>query len=152
MHEAILNHVAARVGWLGMRLSNLGRREEALAANQEAVDIRRRLAQTRPDVFLPDLATSISVMSDVFAALDRHVEASQAAMQALEALLPFVQRYPETYGSLARTIAADVLQYSEAAGQAPDTALLERISRALGAGASTQEDPTGAAEGDPQRQ
>ena len=42
---------------LGRRLSNLGRREEALAASQEAVDIRRRLAQTRPDAFLPDLAS-----------------------------------------------------------------------------------------------
>jgi hypothetical protein len=41
---------------LGAMLSNLGRREEALAATQEAVDIRRRLAQTRPDAFLPDLA------------------------------------------------------------------------------------------------
>jgi hypothetical protein len=36
-----------------------------LAASQEAVDIRRRLAQTRPDAFLPNLATSISLVSDV---------------------------------------------------------------------------------------
>ena len=44
---------------LGMGFSDLGRREEALAAAQEAVDIYRRLAQTRPDAFLPDLATSL---------------------------------------------------------------------------------------------
>ena len=68
---------------LGMMLSNLGRREEALAATQEAVDIRRRLAQTRPDAFLPDLASSISVMSDVLAALDRHDEAARMATEAL---------------------------------------------------------------------
>src|SRR6201993_2792457 len=48
------------VGTLGNRLSNLGRREEALAASQEAVDIYRRLAQTRPDAFLPDLASSLN--------------------------------------------------------------------------------------------
>ena len=58
--ENILSHLAARVGTLGIRLSNLGRREEALAASQEAVDIYRRLAQTRPDAFLPDLATSLN--------------------------------------------------------------------------------------------
>src|SRR5262249_6427608 len=58
--EALLNHfLAARIGTVGLRLSHLGRREEALAANQEAVDIQRRLAQTRPDVFLPYLAISL---------------------------------------------------------------------------------------------
>ncbi len=41
---------------LGIRLSDLGRREEALAATQEAVDIYRQLAAARPDAFLPDLA------------------------------------------------------------------------------------------------
>jgi hypothetical protein len=51
---------------------------------------------------------SISVQSDVFAALDRHVEAAQTAIQALQFLLPFVERYPETYGSQARKIGADV--------------------------------------------
>ena len=44
----MLNH-------LGIRLSALGRREEALAATQEAVTIRRTLAQTRSDAVLPDL-------------------------------------------------------------------------------------------------
>jgi hypothetical protein len=58
--EGILNRFATSVGRLGIRLSNLGRREEALAATQEAVDIYRRLAQARPDAFLPDLATSLN--------------------------------------------------------------------------------------------
>ena len=46
-------------GWLnnlGNRLSDLGRREDALAAAQEAIDIHRRLAAERPDAFRPDLA------------------------------------------------------------------------------------------------
>jgi hypothetical protein len=34
----------------------LGRREEALQATQEAVEIRRRLAAQHPDAFLPNLA------------------------------------------------------------------------------------------------
>jgi len=52
--------LAGLMGTLGRRLSDLGRREEALAATQETVDIRRCLAQARPDAFLPDLATSLN--------------------------------------------------------------------------------------------
>ncbi|MGP0094164.1 MAG: TIR domain-containing protein [Xanthobacteraceae bacterium] len=128
---AVLSDLAARSGTLSVRLSNLGRREDALAASQEAVDIYRRLAQARPDAFLPDLATSISVTSDILFALDRHAEAATAARQALETLLPFVQRYPDTYEGLAKTIAADLIRYSAAAGVEPDPDLLLRAARAL---------------------
>ena len=38
------------------RLAELGRREEALAAIEEAAGIYRQLAEARPDAFLPDLA------------------------------------------------------------------------------------------------
>jgi hypothetical protein len=38
----------------------VGRREDALAAIEEAVTIRRDLARARPDAFLPDLATSLN--------------------------------------------------------------------------------------------
>ena len=44
---------------LGGRLSALGRREDALAASEEAVDIRRHLAAADPSAFLPDLAGSL---------------------------------------------------------------------------------------------
>jgi hypothetical protein len=37
MRENVLNRLASRVGTLGIRLSDLGRREEALAASKEAV-------------------------------------------------------------------------------------------------------------------
>jgi tetratricopeptide (TPR) repeat protein len=129
--DAFLPDLATSLNASAAMLSNLGRREEALATSQEAVDIYRRLAQTRPDAFLPNLATSLSVMSDVFAAFERHVDAAQAAAQALEILAPFVERYPQTYQGLARTMGAGLLRYSEAAGQKPDTALLKRVARAL---------------------
>ena len=41
---------------LSVRLGDLGRREEALAAIEEAITIRRELAAARPDAFRPDLA------------------------------------------------------------------------------------------------
>ncbi|HRE87094.1 MAG TPA: toll/interleukin-1 receptor domain-containing protein [Accumulibacter sp.] len=138
---AFLPDLASSLNNLGLRLSNLGRHEKALATSQEAVDIRRRLAQDRPDAFLPKLARSISTTSVVLTALDRQTEAAQAAHEALEILAPFVERYPETFGDLARTIGADLLRYSDAAQQAPDRALLERVARALDGGETAAEDP-----------
>ncbi len=44
-------------------LGELGRREESLQAAQEAVETYRKLAQTRPDAFLPDLAMSLNNLS-----------------------------------------------------------------------------------------
>jgi hypothetical protein len=44
-------------------LSNLGRREAALAAAEEAVALYRRLATDRPDAFIPDLATSLNTLA-----------------------------------------------------------------------------------------
>ena len=139
--DAFLPDLGMSLNNIGIRLSNLGRREEALAATQEAVDIRRHLAQTRPDAFLPELARSIGVMCNVLGALGRHSDAAQAATQALEILAPFVERYQQTFQDVARAIVADVLRYSEAAGQTADTALLERVAKALGNSGATDEDP-----------
>ncbi|MFC7334793.1 hypothetical protein [Rhodocista pekingensis] len=44
---------------LGIRLSALGRREEALQATRKAVDHYTTLADSNPDAFLPDLAASL---------------------------------------------------------------------------------------------
>jgi len=58
----------------------------------------------------------------------------------LEILAPFVERHPQAYQGLARTIGADILRYSEAAGQQPDNALLARVARALGNSETVEED------------
>ena len=54
---------------LSNRLGDLGRREDALAASQEAVTIRRELAAARPDAFRPDLALSLTNLSNRLAGL-----------------------------------------------------------------------------------
>ena len=46
--DAFLPDLAMSLNNLGIRLSNLGRREDALKASQEAVDIYRALAKDRP--------------------------------------------------------------------------------------------------------
>ena len=84
LREQILNHLAARAGTLGIRFSNLGRREDALAASQEAVDIRRRLAELRPDAFLPDLATSLNNTGAMLSNLGRREDALAASQEAVD--------------------------------------------------------------------
>jgi tetratricopeptide (TPR) repeat protein len=128
--DAFLPDPALSLNNLGGSLFDLGRHEEALATTQEAVDVYRRLAQSRSDL-LPDLAKSISAHSHALAALDRHQEAAHAAADALRILLPYVERYLETYGLLARTVMADLMRYIAAAGQAPDQTLLEHAARVL---------------------
>jgi tetratricopeptide (TPR) repeat protein len=140
--EAFLPNLAMSLSNTGAMLSSLGRREEALAASKEAVDIYRALAEGCPDAFLPYLARSLIVMSDALAAIERPAEAAAVAQEALVMLAPFVERYPGTYAGLARTIAADLLRYSQAGGVEPDR-VLRRVTQVLGA------DDTVAAAGEP---
>ena len=55
-----------------------GRWQEALAAIEEAVTIRRQLARDRPAAFLPDLATALNNQSARLAELGRWEEALAA--------------------------------------------------------------------------
>ena len=57
------NRLAGSLNNLSLRLADLGRREEALAAIQEAAAICRELAAARPDAFRPDLAMSLNNLS-----------------------------------------------------------------------------------------
>ena len=66
-------------------LSGLGRREEALAAIEEAVTIRRELARARPDAFLPDLAASLNNQSSCLSGLGQREEALAAVEEAVTA-------------------------------------------------------------------
>src|SRR5262249_32270523 len=50
---------------LGKRFSDLGRRDEALATANEAVDTCRALAAARPEAFLPDLAGSLNNLGNM---------------------------------------------------------------------------------------
>jgi tetratricopeptide (TPR) repeat protein len=56
-------------------LSALGRREEALAAAQEAADLFRALAEARPEAFTPNLAGSLNNLANRLSELGRQEEA-----------------------------------------------------------------------------
>ena len=64
-------------------LVNLGKHEEALAAAEEALAVRRWLGAARPDVFERDLAMSLSNLSNRLTDFDRRKEALAAAEEAL---------------------------------------------------------------------
>ena len=67
---------------LGIALSALGQREEALAATREAADLYRALAAARPDAFRPDLATSLTNLGIALSALGQREEALAATREA----------------------------------------------------------------------
>ena len=84
VREDLLSHLAARNHVLGSRFADLGRQGEALAATQKAVDLRRRLAQTRSDDILPDLARSLNNLGNNLSRLGRHEEALAATQDAVD--------------------------------------------------------------------
>ncbi|WP_203901334.1 hypothetical protein, partial [Virgisporangium aliadipatigenens] len=59
---------------LSVRLAGLGRREPALAAIEEAVTTRRRLATRWPDVYQQDLHESLEYLAELTS--DRPPEAA----------------------------------------------------------------------------
>ena len=63
--------LAANLNNLGECLDALGRRQEALAATEEAVIIERELAAGVSDAFRPDLAMSLNRLGNVLDALNR---------------------------------------------------------------------------------
>lgn len=131
---ARLNQLAAALGTLGIRYSNLKRLEDALAASEEAVQILRDLYRKNPDVFAEDLARSLSVYSDALRALGQPTEGAAATREGLVALAPLLAARPAIYGDLAGMLVREHLEASQEAGTEPDTDLLERIVKALGGG------------------
>jgi hypothetical protein len=76
---------------LSVRLAAVGRREEGLAAIQDAVEVRRRLAEARPHIFLADLAEALNNQSNALVQLGR-VDEALASKNEAERLLPMLDR------------------------------------------------------------
>ena len=82
---------------LANRLSGLGRSGEALEAAQEAVRLRRALAQGSPEAYTPDLAGSLNNLANILSALGCRGEALEASQEAVELYRALVQGSPEAY-------------------------------------------------------
>ncbi|WP_114913236.1 tetratricopeptide repeat protein [Acidibrevibacterium fodinaquatile] len=81
--EAVTTALAGSLNNLANRLSDLGRREDALAAAEEAVTLSRTLAAAQPDAFTPDLATSLNTLANCLSALGQREDALAAAEEAV---------------------------------------------------------------------
>ncbi|MCC0093236.1 tetratricopeptide repeat protein [Streptomyces flavotricini] len=97
--------LAASLSNLGIRLTEAGRRREALAAEQEAAEVRRRLAQAHPAAFEPDLAASLSNLGVQLAQTGRRREALAATDEAVGICRRLAQADPAAFEpDLARSL------------------------------------------------
>ncbi|WP_272591558.1 tetratricopeptide repeat protein [Streptomyces sp. M92] len=75
--------LAASLNDLGIRLSEAGRLDEALTAEQEAVEIYQRLATSNPAAYHPGLARSLSNLGTLLSKVGRRSEALTATEEAV---------------------------------------------------------------------
>ena len=100
-----------------MTLNNLGvlqkdknEFEDALKLYKEALEIYRKLAQSNPQTYLPDVAVTLINLSIFYQGSQPDKEASvKYAMEALKILTPFLERVPYTqqYAQTARQVLQD---------------------------------------------
>lgn len=95
--ERALQEKARHANNLGVRLINLGHREEALTATQEAVNTYRTLAQRNSNVFLPNLATCLNNLGNMLSELGRREEALTTAQEAVARRRTLAQRNPDAF-------------------------------------------------------
>jgi tetratricopeptide (TPR) repeat protein len=91
------HHLAGSLDDLAVRLASLGRREDALAASEEAVTIFRELAAARPDAFRPGLATSLNDLSLRLADLGQRDDALAAIEEAVTIRWELAARWPDAH-------------------------------------------------------
>ena len=97
--------LAASLSKLGASLGEVGRYREALDPEEEAVGLRRELAQRESAQYTPDLARSLSNCGDSLWELGRYREALDAHEEALRLRRELAQREPAQYTpDLARSL------------------------------------------------
>ncbi|MCB9764574.1 MAG: tetratricopeptide repeat protein [Alphaproteobacteria bacterium] len=96
---------AGRKNNLSVWLSSLGRREEALSATLEAVDLFRRLTRAHPDAFNHDLAGSLNNLGIKLSELGHREEALAAAQEAVDLYRRLARARPDAFNpDLARSL------------------------------------------------
>ncbi|HKV11089.1 MAG TPA: tetratricopeptide repeat protein [Thermoanaerobaculia bacterium] len=98
------NDLARLLNNQSVRLSDLGRREEALKAGQESVAIRRELALAHPEAFRPGLAISLSNLSGRLSALGRREEALEVVQESVSIRRELASTSPEAFSGLAMSL------------------------------------------------
>ena len=89
-----------RAGWLaslGLWAGEAGYPAEALPATEEAVAIRRELAEANPDRYRPDLAASLTNLGITFSELGRPAEALSVEQEAVAIYDDLAEANPDRY-------------------------------------------------------
>jgi len=84
-------------GNLGICLSDIGDRQGALAATQEALDLYRQLANKDSDTFSPLVGTALNDLGNSLSELGKREEALEAARGALEIRRDLAMKHPESF-------------------------------------------------------
>ncbi|MFC8850687.1 tetratricopeptide repeat protein, partial [Micromonospora sp. NPDC057141] len=137
---AYLPELAGSLNNLGLRLSELGRREEALPPAEEAAAIYRRLAEAIPGAYLPELAGSLNNLGLRLSELGRREEALPPVEEAVTirrrlaganpaAFLPDLATSLWAYGWVCVNIQANFAEALEAVTEA--VAIYERLTEQL---------------------
>jgi hypothetical protein len=125
---AYLPALAMSLKNLGIRFSEVGRRQEALGPAEEAVGIYRRLAEANPAAYLPDLAMSLWAVGWICAKSDLPPAMGlDAAVEAVGLYTGLAQRLPAVYKDRwrsAQTTRADLL---DALGRSGEAAAIRRL-------------------------
>jgi len=105
---------------IGNSYSDLGRRDAALAAGEEAVKLQRELVAQNRDAFLPGLAKALGALGRHLLAAERTIDAAAAFQEGARLLRPLAQAMPAAFGGLFEALVGDFVQALEAAGRVED--------------------------------
>ena len=98
-HSTYLNELARLKNNLGNRLSDLGQIEDALAANSEAVDIRRSLVALEPEVYQSELAMSLNNLGNRLSESGQRKDALAVTAEAVTLYRSLVVTWPDNFRS-----------------------------------------------------
>ena len=117
-----------------MSLNNLGMSfptwaaGRRIAATEEAVDIRRELAEAMPEAFLPDLASSLGTYGSILVGPGTPWRRlPNPSLRVCSTCSPFYRNLPQAFSSLAKSLLRDYLQACRKAEQEPDKELLAQF-------------------------
>ena len=96
--------VAATLNNLGNLHSDEKRMAQARQTYEEALKIRRKLAEKNPDVYLPDVAMTLNNLGVLHRVENRMTEARQAYEEALKIRRKLAEKNPDVYLPYVATI------------------------------------------------
>jgi CHAT domain-containing protein len=111
-NPAFLGDLARSLTNLGIRYSDLGRRQEALAPREEAVKIYRQLAKTNP-AYLGNLAGTLNGLGISYSGLGRRQEALAPSEEAAKIYRELAKTNPAFQPNLAIALTLLGISYSE---------------------------------------